>query len=476
MQILKPPTPGKKSFSILDRLGLIPRPEPTIPAAPAKPAPANSKTPSGVTGKAGASVGGAAPRVTGTVPGVKGTTFPNTSGTAKVGGSVSPSKTIPAAVTPSAPTSVIDPLYIPNEAQKQEAGLVAKLPSEFPIFQWESMGAIAQQKVMEKSGLSPQDQWRLLNASTPLEVLSLVNSAQNSARSGLLTPREASEITDQALRYSDNRLRLAHGDASILPPLQKALWNRELDKVFGDLQDKAKGNTGGSPKTTPRPSSTPLPKPGPSVPVISPVPYPKNSKVAYVFYTSNPGAEFTKQAEYQKKELAKQGYKVNLVCTNDVTAFSDAWNHMDPKTSAAVIISHSNGMSLIFEHDSSSNAISAIGKNTAGQTIPSISNLKGPDIGLLYLYACNAGHEELLQDKGINVAQAFVDLPNIDTVYAFDGSVGFGIPVIREVFPNNFLDPRLAEDQDSYYDIYDKFKLSSSFGEPSGLIEYSDVD
>jgi len=63
---------------------------------------------------------------------------------------------------------------------------------------------------------------------------------------------------------ASTRQRLAHGYASILPPLQKALWNRELDKVLEDLQDKAKGNTGGKPKTTPRPSSTPLPKPGPS--------------------------------------------------------------------------------------------------------------------------------------------------------------------------------------------------------------------
>jgi len=79
-------------------------------------------------------------------------------------------------------------------------------------------------------------------------------------------------------------------DASILPPLQKALWNRELDRVFGDLQDKAKGNTGGKPKTTPRPSSTPLPKPGPSVPVITPAPTPNgvNNSVPNLRQSSTP--------------------------------------------------------------------------------------------------------------------------------------------------------------------------------------------
>ena len=258
MQILKPPTPGKKSPSILERLGQAILP---APAQPAKTVPTGSKPSSSVVGKAGASVGGAAPRTTGTVPGVKGTTFPSTSKTAGVGSSASPSKTVPAAaVTPSAPASGIDPLYTPNETQKQEANLVAKLPSEFPILAWDTMSTALQQKVMEKSGLSPQDQWKLLNASTSLEVLSLLNEIQNNAKSGLLTSSEASKITDQTLRYSDNRIRLVSGDASYLPPLQKALWNRELDKVFGDLQDKTKGDSKSGKDQTPKIADSPAVK------------------------------------------------------------------------------------------------------------------------------------------------------------------------------------------------------------------------
>lgn len=92
----------------------------------------------------------------------------------------------------------------------------------------------------------------------------------------------------------------------------------------------------------------PTPHPGPKIPVITPTPYPSNGEIAYVFYTNSPGAEFKKQAEYQREVLRRQGYEVELVCTNTATAFSDSWNHMDPKTGAAVIISHCNGMSLIF--------------------------------------------------------------------------------------------------------------------------------
>ncbi len=56
------------------------------------------------------------------------------------------------------------------------------------------------------------------------------------------------------------------------PLYKKGLWNRKLDRVFADLQDKTKGDSSGKSKTTPKPSSTPLPKPGPSVPVITPAP------------------------------------------------------------------------------------------------------------------------------------------------------------------------------------------------------------
>ena len=58
------------------------------------------------------------------------------------------------------------------------------------------------------------------------------------------------------------RQRFASLAVSILPPLQKGLWNRELDRVFGELQEEVEGRATGQPRTTPRPSSTPLPKPG----------------------------------------------------------------------------------------------------------------------------------------------------------------------------------------------------------------------
>ena len=126
----------------------------------------------------------------------------------------------------------------------------------------------------------------------------------------------------------------------------------------------------------------PFPRPAP-IPVIEEVPFPPNGEKAYVFYTNSPGARFRRQALYQQKVLESQGYDVELVRTDDVDIFINEWNDMDPKTTTAIVISHCNGMSLIFEENSSTNAISATGKNKAGETIPSIATLNGPEIAAL---------------------------------------------------------------------------------------------
>jgi len=68
--------------------------------------------------------------------------------------------------------------------------------------------------------------------------------------------------------------------------------------------------------------------------------------------------------------------------------------------------------------------------------------------------SCNTGNEMLLKYEGSNVADSLRDLPNVDTVYAFDGSVGFGIPILRGI--TNSYPPRLSDKQDSYYSIYSR--------------------
>ncbi len=55
--------------------------------------------------------------------------------------------------------------------QQSDAELVAKLPSDFPFREWDSMSTKAQLQAMKFSGLTEQEQWALLNPSAPLGVL-----------------------------------------------------------------------------------------------------------------------------------------------------------------------------------------------------------------------------------------------------------------------------------------------------------------
>ena len=328
-----------------------------------------------------------------------------------------------------------DPL---SGEQKLDAKIAAKLPESFPVDEWETLTTKQQLKAMQFSGLTNEEQWRLLNASMPLKELASIGGWE-------------SDSDDTGT------------DSSKLPPLQQRILDRQLEK-----EEEAMRSALGQGSF----ARTPLPMPG-AIPVVTPVPYPTNGETAYVFYTENPGADFQKQAEYQREILIRQGYKVELVCTNDVTTFSDAWNHMGPKTGAAVIISHCNGMSLIFEEGTHTNAMSATGLAMDDKTaLSSISSLEGPEVAVLYLYACNAAHEELLEQEGTNVADAFRDLANVDTVYAYDGSVGFGIPWLRGAK----LDPRLALNQSGYLNVYKNFGIPYELGLPSGLQRYDSDD
>lgn len=64
---------------------------------------------------------------------------------------------------------------------KKEAGIVSKLPEDFPIDRWESLNTKQQRHALKFSGLDDKEQWVLLNASAPLSVLDELNQAQNQA-------------------------------------------------------------------------------------------------------------------------------------------------------------------------------------------------------------------------------------------------------------------------------------------------------
>lgn len=414
-------------------------------------------------------------------------------------------------------------LYRPGEIpvltkeQLAQANLVSKLPHDFPFANWEGMTTKQQLQQMKYSGLNPQEQWSLLNANVPLGVLKEHNQAQEYAAAQATPVQAPALLSAKAVQSLAQNIQNASTNSSISPSLQTSGFKQKLNilkeeykenplgkasgsvgasvapKAVGNVRanvglklgssasrdamdrkkDKILGQVNGTPSTYPPKSvATPLPKLGasPIIPATTPTPYPVNAEYAYVFYTQNPGSEFLAQAKYQKQILESKGYKVKLICTNSAPAFSNAWNNMDPKAGAAVILSHSNGMSLLFQEGTKTNAISATGRTINDKSsLMKISDLKGPELAFLYILACNAGHQELLKYKGTNVADAFRDLPNVDKVYAYDGSVGFGIPFISAD-----LNPRLALDQNGYFAVFNNFDIPYKLNNPSGQLLYDD--
>ena len=84
--------------------------------------------------------------------------------------------------------------------------------------------------------------------------------------------------------------------------------------------------------------------------------------------------------------------------------------------------------------------------------------------------SCNSGHTDLFDDVGTNAAATFAQMQTIANVYAYDGSVSFGTPIIR-VFSGNY-SARLSNNQDSYPAVYTNFGINMPAGSPKGLFRY----
>jgi len=103
------------------------------------------------------------------------------------------------------------------------------------------MSTREQNSIMRRSGLTVQEQWKLLNATTPMKALSVLNAVQTGLNNGALTSREAATLTGGSLRYAETKKQLASADASILPPLQKKLLHGELEDAIDSIRAKAEG-------------------------------------------------------------------------------------------------------------------------------------------------------------------------------------------------------------------------------------------
>jgi len=336
--------------------------------------------------------------------------------------------------------------------------------------------------LMRKTNLTSEEQWILLNTRDAyLEGATKAVDVYNNYTAYGLSKAQADEYASALVKIAVDRGNLAHRgglsgmDRRILTEMiderETEIWEKikKTKLTIDDNTDRFSGAVGKIKNGSQTSNKIPV------VPNSEILPSPKG-KEAYIFYTDymsdGTEADFTKQAEYQKKRLERKGYTVNMICTNEVEDFQDAWAGMSDAVDTAIIISHCNGMSLIFgDEEDRDNAISANGMNISGDEIPAIADLLPKDVRKLYLLACNSGHKELLSEMGTNVGDAFRDLGSIGTVYAYDGSVGFGFPSLEDELGYW---PRLAKDQSSFYNMHKTFEYDDTNINliPTGRITY----
>lgn len=159
--------------------------------------------------------------------------------------------------------------------------------------------------------------------------------------------------------------------------------------------------------------------------------------------------------------------------TNTVDDFILQWNSLKGKEISEIyIFSHGNGNSLIFQNGK---GISCTGYNLANEPIDAISDLERISVSSLWLMSCNSGHLDLYYETNNNVAAAFCRLGTIDSVYAYNGSMGYGPKGGARVFscsPRSNLNARLASDQSGYDKVYTNFGIKNRQNDPSGWVRY----
>lgn len=127
---------------------------------------------------------------------------------------------------------------------------------------------------------------------------------------------------------------------------------------------------------------------------------------------------------------------------------------------------HSNGYSLIFEENSSTEAYSTTGKNFNDDDIGNLATLDHKAIDTLYLYACNSGNIHIAESED-GIGEVLSEVTG-GSVIGVDGELAYGAPSFFVPDKYNGFFPRLSQNQDGFY------KLSGEDASPSGFVEYKD--
>ena len=116
-----------------------------------------------------------------------------------------------------------------SKDQIEQASLVKKLPNDFPIASWEQMNTKQQLHAMKFSGLNPQEQWKLLNATAPLSTLQQHNQAQDEVEIRSYVAKSLAPLAAQIAQPTSPKSGTPGTKSSNSTPLQTTSQQRKLD-------------------------------------------------------------------------------------------------------------------------------------------------------------------------------------------------------------------------------------------------------
>ena len=156
--------------------------------------------------------------------------------------------------------------------QIEQANLVRKLPNDFPIARWEGMNTKQQLQAMKSSGLDQQEQWVLLNATTPLSALSQHNQAKAEVETRSYVARSLAPLAAQiaqpaAVKTGLQNTKYSNSSSLQITPQQRKLDmlqeehdTKFLEKAAGRMSPPTKPNNTDKAPTSYKPVETATPK------------------------------------------------------------------------------------------------------------------------------------------------------------------------------------------------------------------------
>lgn len=127
----------------------------------------------------------------------------------------------------------------------QLAELVAKLPSEFPVDEWDSMTSQQRLLAVRSSGLTQQEQWQLLNASGSLSTIAAIQDIQSNYRTYGLSAQAVDKLTTDLLTIDNARASAKNHEMPFATDMQRGLFLSQLDKEEQKLLDSVDGQKEG---------------------------------------------------------------------------------------------------------------------------------------------------------------------------------------------------------------------------------------